>query len=341
MKVLVLGGTAFLGRHLVEAALDRGHEVTMLNRGQTNPDLFPGVERLAGDRNGDLSALRGREWDACVDPSAYLPRQVRAAAEYLAGRIGHYTFISSISVYPLDQADKAETAPVIPLTDPDSENVDKEYGALKAVCEGVAREVYGAERVFISRSGLIVGPWDPTNRFTFWPVRIARGGDVLAPSGPDYQVQFIHARDQADFIVEAAERGTSGTFNVTGPSSPMPLGRLFEACRSVARSDARFTWVPDEFLQEHEVGPWMELPLWLPPPMGNLHNAPIGRALAAGLRFRPVEQTVAETLAWARSRAGAPAPVDSTGRVRAQAGLDPEKERALLAAWHAGAAAGE
>jgi 2'-hydroxyisoflavone reductase len=333
LKVLVLGGTAFLGRHVVEAALERGHEVTMLNRGQTNPDLFPDVERLQGDRNGDLSALRGREWDACVDPSAYYPRQVRATAEVLAGRIGHYTFISSISVYPLDQADKSETAPLIPLEDPNSEDVNKDYGALKAACERVAVDAFGAGNVLNARSGLIVGPWDPTNRFTYWPVRIARGGEVLAPSGPDYRVQYIHARDEADFVLHGAENGTAGTMNVTGPEPAMTLGRLFEAGRSVARSDATFTWVSDEFLQEKQIGPWMELPLWIPPPLGDLHNAPIERALAAGLKFRPVEQTVAETLAWARTQHGAPAPVDSTGRVRPQGGLDPQKERAVLDAW--------
>jgi len=313
--------------------MERGHEVTMFNRGQTNAELFPRVERLRGDRNSDLSALRGREWDFCVDPSAYYPRQVRAMAEALSGRIGHYTFISSISVYPLDQADKSETAPVVHLEDPNSEDVNKDYGALKAVCEQVATEAYGEGHVLNSRSGLIVGPWDPTNRFTYWPVRIAKGGEVLAPSGPDYRVQYIHARDEADFIVESAERGIAGTFNVTGPEPPMTLARLFDACRSIARSNATFTWVPDGFLQEKEVGAWMEMPLWIPAPLGDLHSAPIERALAAGLRFRPVELTVAETLAWARSQKGAPAPVDSSGRVRARAGLDPDKERAVLDAW--------
>ena len=320
---------------MVEAALERGHQVTLLNRGRTNPELFPTVERLAGDRNGDLSALARGEWDACVDPSAYFPRQVRATAEVLHGRVGHYTLISSISVYPLDQADKSEDAPTIPLEDPASEDVDRDYGALKAACERAAVEAYGAVRVLNSRSGLIVGPWDPTNRFTYWPVRIARGGEVVAPSGPDYRVQFIHARDQAEWILDCAERGVAGTFNCTGPEPALTLGRLFDACRLVARSDATFTWVPDEFLLQEKVGPWMEMPLWIPAPLGDLHNAPIERAVAAGLRFRPVEQTVAETLAWARTQEGVAAPTDFAGRTRPRAGLDPAKEEALLAAWHA------
>ena len=335
LRVLVLGGTGFLGRHVIEAALERGHRVTMLNRGRTNPDLFPGVERLAGDRNGDLSALAGREWDACVDPSAYFPRQVRATGALLAGRIGHYTFISSCSVYPITQADKSETAPTIPLEDPASENVDRDYGALKAAGERVAIEIYGEDRVLNSRSGLIVGPWDPTNRFTYWPVRIAEGGEVLAPSGPDYPVQFVHAREQADWVLDCAEHGVAGTFNCAGPEPPLTLGRLFEVCRAVARSDATFTWVPDDFLLEQKVGPWMEMPLWIPPAMGSLNDVPVDRAVAAGLRFRPLEQTVAETLAWARAQAGRPAPTDFAGRERPRAGLDPAKERAVLAAWHA------
>lgn len=307
----------------------------MLNRGRTNPGLYPDVERRTGDRNGDLSALAEGEWDACVDPSAYFPRQVRATAEILRGRIGHYAFVSSCSVYPLTQADKSEDAPVIPLEDATSENVDRDYGALKAACERVAIEAYGADRVLNSRSGLIVGPWDPTHRFTYWPTRIALGGEVLAPSGPDYGVQFIHARDQADWILDCAERGVAGTFNCAGPEPPLPLGRLLEACRAVARSDATFTWVPDQFLIEQNVGPWVEMPLWIPPGLGSLNDVPVGRAVAAGLRFRPVEQTVAETLAWARSQVGAPAPTDFAGRERPRAGLDPAKERAVLAAWHA------
>ncbi len=321
----------------MQAALERGHEVTLFNRGQSNPDLFPGVERLRGDRNGDLSVLRGREWEAAFDPSAYFPRQVRATAEVLKDHIAHYTFVSSISVYPVPQKDKSETAPVIPLEDPSSEDVAKDYGALKAACEQVLIDILGAERVVASRSGLIVGPWDPTNRFTYWLTRVARGGEVLAPAGPDYRIQYIHARDQADFLIEGAERGLSGVFNVTGV--PVTMGRFLETVRGVCRSDASFTWAPDAFLLEQEVGPWQELPLWIPSGAGALNDAPVERALAAGLRFRPLEQTVAETLEWARSNAGLPPPPAPPGVPRRLAGLDPEKEERVLAAWHARAGA--
>ncbi len=334
LRLLVLGGTAFLGRHVVEAALGRGYEVTIFNRGQTKPRLFPGVERLIGDRNGDLSALRGRKWEVCVDPSAYLPRQVRASAEILKDAVEHYAFISSGSVYPLD-CPKSEDSPVLPLEDPDSEDVTRDYGPLKAVCERIAVEAFGEGRVLNVRSGLIVGPWDPTNRFTFWPLRVARGGEVLAPSSPDYPLQFIDARDQAEWILDCAERGLSGTFNCTGPEEPLTLGDFLDACREVAGSDATFTWVRDDFLLQHEVGPWNEMPLWLPPGEGTLLDMPIQRAIAEGLTFRPVEQTLADTLAWAQSQERAHTPEDSTGRVRSYGGIDPDKERRVLDAWHA------
>ena len=335
MRVLVLGGTAFLGRHYVEAALERGHQVTLFNRGQTNPELFPEVERLQGDRNQDLAPLRGREWDAVFDPSAFVPRQVRTLLEALAGRAGHYTFVSSISVYPLDQTDKAETAPVIELEDPATEAVAESYGGLKALCERTADELLPG-RVVNVRAGLIVGPHDPTNRFTYWPERVARGGEVLAPGRPDARVQFIHARDIADWALGMAERGGAGTFNVTGPEPPADMRRVLETCVAVSRSGATLTWVSEEFLVEREVGPWMEMPLWIPGHMGDLHNAPIERALAEGLRFRPLAQTVAETLAWERARVPDSTPqVDAGGRVRQRGGMAPERERELLAAWHA------
>jgi len=333
LKVLVLGGTAFLGRHYVEAALEQGHEVTLFNRGQTNPELFPEVERLRGDRNQDLSALRGREWDAVFDPSAFVPRHVRTVLNELGGRIGHYTFISSGSVYPLQQEDKSETAPVIQLDDPSTEAVTENYGGLKALCEGAAGELLPG-RVLNVRAGLIVGPHDPTNRFTYWPERVARGGEVLAPGSPAAQVQFIHARDLADWTLEMAERGGAGTFNATGSEPPMTMGRVLETCLAVSRSGATLTWATEDFLLAREVGPWMEMPLWIPPGMGDLSYVPIDRALAEGLRFRPLEQTVAETLAWERTREPGAPQVDAGGRIRQRGGMAAEREQELLAAWH-------
>ncbi len=317
----------------MEAALEGGHEVTLFNRGQTHPELFPDVERLQGDRNADLSALRGRDWDAVFDPSAFVPRHVRTVLEALNGRIGHYAFVSSISVYPISQADKSETAPVIQLDDPATEDVSANYGGLKALCEQAAEELLPG-RVLAIRAGLIVGPHDPTNRFTYWPERIARGGEVLAPGRPDAPVQFIHARDIADWALEMAARGGTGTFNVTGPEPPATMGQVLETCLAVSRSGAELTWVPEEFLVERQVGPWMEMPLWLPAGAGDL-RAPIQRAGAEGLRFRPLAQTVAETLAWERGRQPEPPQLDAGGRVRQRAGMTPEREQELLAAWHA------
>ena len=329
----MLGGTVFLGRHLVEAALQRGHEVTLLNRGRTNPDLFPEAEHLVGDRDEDLSALHGRSWDAAVDTSGYLPRQVRAVTELLSDSLAHYAFVSSLSVYPLGQLDKAEHAPVVELEDEATEDVEQHYGGLKALCERAA-EATMPGRVLNVRSGLIVGPHDPTNRFTYWVTRLARGGEVLAPGDPDLQVQFIDARDQAAWILDMAERGATGTFNVVGPEERFSFGALLERCHAVAGSAVRLTWVEEEFLREHGVAPWTELPLWLPAEIAEVWAVPIGHALAAGLRFRPVEGTIADTLAWAREQRAAGGAGGGTRTFLEPAGLAPEREVELLRLWH-------
>jgi 2'-hydroxyisoflavone reductase len=335
MRLLVLGGTVFLGRHVVEAAIARGHQVTMFNRGQTRPELFPEVERITGDRNGDLSELRGRTWDVVFDPSAFVPRQVRSMAAALADSVGHYTFVSSISVYPVEQPDKSETAPLAMIEDPDSEDVTAGYGALKALSEAALEEAL-AGRLLNVRAGLLVGPHDPSNRFTYWPVRMARGGEVLAPGDPDAPAQFIDARDLAEWVLDQAGRLGTGTYNVTG--APLPLRQVLEVCREVSGSSARMSWVDGAFLQEQGVGPWLEMPLWLPASVGSL-VAPTDRALAAGLRVRPLVETVRDTLDWAR---GEPVPsqqVDAGGRVRPLGGLAPEKEAEILEAWHSRAPA--
>ena len=327
MKLLILGGTVFLGRHLVEAAQQRGHEITLFNRGQHNPELFPDVEKLRGDRNDDLSALRGRRWDAVIDTCGYVPRVVRQSAQLLAGQVEHYTFVSSISVYAeFSQPHVDETAPVGTLADPTVEQVTGEtYGPLKALCEQAAEEAMPG-RVFTVRPGLIVGPHDPTDRFTYWPVRVAAGGAVLAPSRPDFPIEFTDVRDLAEWMVRMAEARKAGVYNASGPSTPATLGGLLETSRTVSGSDARLVWVSEGFLQAQGVQPWSDLPLWVgdDPSMAGFSRFDASKAMADGLTFRAIEETVRATLAWAQSR-----PAGHQWR----AGLSPERERNLLAAW--------
>jgi 2'-hydroxyisoflavone reductase len=329
MRLLILGGTVFLGRHLVEAALARRHAVTIFTRGQRNPDLYPEVEKLRGDRDGDLAALEGRTWDAAIDTSGYVPRIVRASAELLAANVGHYTFISSLSVYGDTRTPGMdESTPIAELTEPGSEEVQKHYGPLKALSEQAAEAAMPGCTLSI-RAGLIVGRYDPTDRFTYWPRRVARGGDVLAPGRPDRFVQFIDARDLAEWTIAMAERGVAGVFNATGRHDTTTMAGLLEACKEVAGSDAGFVWVPDEFLEEQGAGPWMELPLWIPETnaeMAGFLRASSEKAIAEGLTFRPLSDTVRDTLAWDRTR-----PPDTEYR----AGMKHEREAAILEAWRA------
>jgi 2'-hydroxyisoflavone reductase len=294
VKLLLLGGPRFLGRAVADACLERGHELTFFNRGKTNPGLYPDVERLVGDRAGDLSALAGREWDAVVDTSGYLPRDVRASAEAL-GDSGFYCFVSSVSVYadfarPIDEA-----SPVAQLGDlPDDEITEETYGPLKALCEDAARAVFG-DRAAIVRPGLIVGPHDPTGRFTYWPHRVARGGEVLAPAPAEEPTQIVDVRDLGDWIASLCERRVGGVFNAAHRG--VARGELLETCRSVTGVDADITWVDPDFLVEQGVGQWMELPLWIHDPDATYFDrVDVGRALAAGLTFRPLAETVRATL---------------------------------------------
>jgi 2'-hydroxyisoflavone reductase len=328
VKLLLLGGTVFLGRHIVEAALGRGHEVTLFNRGQKNPGLFPQLEQLRGNRDGDLTALQGRRWDAVIDPSGYVPRIVRASALLLADAVEHYTFISSISVYAgFATLGMDESAPVGRLEDETVEDVSRFYGPLKALCERAAERAMPG-RVLNLRPGLIVGPHDPSDRFTYWPVRVAKGGEVLTPGSPEHLTQIIDVRDLAEWTVCMVEERTTGVYNATGPDDELTMGRLLDACRAVSSSDARCVWVSEQFLLDAGITPWTELPLWVP---DNEENAGFSRvdcrkAFAAGLAFRPLADTVRATLAWDATR-----PVDAPRRN----GLKPEREAELLEAWRA------
>lgn len=314
MRLLVLGGTRFLGRAVVEAALADGHEVTLFNRGRTNPELFPGVGRIVGDRTGDLSDLGGRSWDAVIDVACYFPADVRRSVRALAGT-GRYVFVSSISVYADVSLPPAENEAVIELA-PGAETDDgaETYGGRKAACERVVAEAFG-DRALVVRPGLIVGPYDPTGRFTYWPHRVAAGGEVLAPGSPRDLVQFIDVRDLGEWLVRASAAGLGGTFNATG--EPVPFGELLEECRRVSSSDADFTWLASERVLAEGVEPWLGLPLWLPgEEYAGLQRTPVERAKAAGLAFRPLRDTIAATLAEAERVHGV--------------GLTAERERELL-----------
>src|SRR5262245_12989297 len=301
MRLLILGGTHFLGRHLATEALAHGHRVSLFHRGKTGADLFPEAEHIVGDRDGDLAVLSGREWDAVIDTSGYVPRIARASAEQLAGAVGHYTFISTISVYPgfPETPHISESSPVGKLDDPTLEEVTGEsYGPLKALCEQAVQAVF-PDHALVVRPGLIVGPYDPTDRFTYWPHRVARGGEMLAPGHADFAVQFIDARDLAAWTLTMTEQGQTGTFNATGPDHPLTMGEVLEAAKRESGSDARFTWVPDAFLAEAGAEGWSEVPLWVSEAEApGLSNVNCAKAYAAGLGFRPVAETVRDTLTW-------------------------------------------
>lgn len=324
MRALILGGTSFVGRHLVLAARAAGMDVTLFNRGRTNPGLFADLERLQGDRDGALDMLRGGRWDAVIDVNGYLPRLVGATVEVLADEIEHYTFVSSLSVYGAAGAEGLdERAPLATLKEDTEEVTGDTYGPLKASCEAFVRDRMG-HRALIVRPGLVVGPHDPTERFVRWVRRAADGGEILAPGDPDQPVPFIDARDLADWTVRMVVELASGTYNAVGHARPMTMRDLLETCVQIAGAGAHLTWVPEDFLQRHEVSPWVDMPLWLGTEARWLADARNDKARAAGLTFRPLEDTVRATLGW-----------DSARLDRATAGLPVEREREVLAAWHA------
>jgi 2'-hydroxyisoflavone reductase len=322
VKLLVLGGTRFLGRHLVDAAQARGHQTTLFNRGRTAPALFAGVEQLRGERDGDLEPLRGRCWDAVVDTCGYLPRVVRRSAQALRDGVGRYLFVSSISVYADASApgqDEHAARSRLPATE--CEDLANHYGALKAACEDEVQATF-AERAILLRPGLIVGPFDPTGRFTYWVRRVARGGAVLAPPSPDYPVQFIDARDLAGWMLDLLEQGRSGAFNASGPAEPLAFGAFLDRCRSALGAQAQFVWPDASFLDRHGVAAWTDLPLYAGEDGRGLNAVCLERALAAGLRLRPLAQTCIDTARWAGD---VPLPEG--------VGLEAPHEAALIGAW--------
>ncbi|HAV78602.1 MAG TPA: epimerase [Anaerolineae bacterium] len=330
MNILIIGGTRFLGRHLVNSAIARSHIVTLFNRGKSDPNLFPHVETILGDREHDLERLIDRKWDAVIDTCGYVPRIVSKSGVGLKSSVGQYVFISSISAYDDSIFKKIgidESDPVGRLEDETVEEITGgTYGPLKGLCEKIILDLYG-DHGLVVRPGLIVGPNDPTDRFTYWPVRFAKGGNVLAPEKPEVPVQIIDVRDLSDFIIKLIEDESSGIYNATGPGHELTLGAMLDACNQVGESDANIQWASVEFLKENNVQEWSDMPVWVPDNEENqgFSRVDISKGIKAGMKFRPLEETVRDTLAWAITR-----PADHEWR----AGLRSEREQELLRLLH-------
>jgi 2'-hydroxyisoflavone reductase len=336
LRLLILGGTGFLGPATVEEALKRGHTMTLFNRGKTNPDLFGELERLKGDRQDNIDALKGRRWDAVIDTSAYVPSHVEATASLLADNVRHYVLISSVSVYADHSVPNAdETAPVVELTDEVVATMKTireslaHYGGMKARCERAA-ETAMPGRVTNIRPGLIVGPRDPSDRFTYWPVRIAEGGEVLAPGDGTDPVQFIDVRDLAEWIIHCIEGTITGVFNAISPAGRFTMAEMLHGIKGAFTTDSRFTWVEAEFLESAEISAWRHMPVWIPAAgeTAGFHLVNTEKAAAAGLEFRPLADTARDTVAWHNEAR----PADyEFGR---RAGISRQREAEVLKAWH-------
>ena len=350
LNILILGGTGFTGPEQVEYAIARGHKVTLLNRNKTRPDFFKGkVEQLIGDLNGDMSALKGKKFDVVIDNPTTLPYWVRNVAQYMEGNTDHYVFISTISVYPdnskpgADESDGLSPMPegLDPYTN-DMKLAGPNYGALKTFSEKEV-EKHDPGHNTLLRPGLIVGPLDRSDRFTYWPYRIDQGGEVLAPGTPNDPVQFIDARDIAEFTVRMAENKTTGIYNTTGPNPPTTIGQMLEGIRTAIGSNATFTWVPADFLREQKVRGWAgpnSVPVWLSPtgPTAGFMRRSISKAVSKGLTFRPLAVTAKDTLAWNKTRPQAE--LDALAAGKGGAGLSREREKEVLDAWKAKAKSG-
>ncbi len=332
LKILFLGGTGFIGPHQVEYAVARGHAVTLFNRGKRNPQLFPDLDRRQGDREtNDYAALADGAWDAVIDNSAHKPRWIAQAAAALRGRVGQYLFISSTGVYyPYTRDGIDENGTLATTDDPEPPAITGDnFGGLKVLCEQETLRQFPGRGTVI-RPHLIVGPGDGSDRFTYWPDRIARGGEILAPGNPDDPVQWIDARDLAAFCVGVLEEGLAGVYNAAGPYSRCSVAELVHGIRATVSNQLSFTWADRVFLAEHGVGGWMDLTVWIPPEGGYTGMCTIDnrKAVAAGLTFRPLADTARDTLAWWQLQT-------DERREKRRAGLAAEREREILAAWHA------
>ncbi len=330
-RILVLGGTGFIGPHMVREALRRGHTVELFNRGRTNDDLFPVLRTYIGDRNGELDALAGGRWDVVIDNSGYVPRHVAASARLLADATSHYIFISSISAYASFASPLDEDAPLGKLVDESVEEVTNEtYGPLKALCEQRAAEEFGADRLAVLRPTYICGPGDRTDRYTYWPVRTMRGGDMLWPGKPSDEIQVIDVRDLANFVIDVAEQRIDGIYNTVTPPGSFTMGELLEDALAVTAADMTPHWVDYEFLEEQGATGGNQLPIWVPPTpdLAWVAKASGERAYAKGLRNRPTRETARDTIRWWLT-------LPAERRDALRAGLAPDREAVLLAAWRA------
>ena len=337
LRILVLGGTGFIGPKVVEYALARGHTITLFNRGRTNTHLFPEVEKLKGDRDGDLVSLQGKEWDGVIDNSGYIPRHIRDSAELLRNQVGRYLFTSSVAAYASFEKPGIDVDhPGGTLADPTREDFSMvTYGPFKILGENTVKEIYG-NRATVVRPGYVVGPGDTSDRWTYWPVRVDRGGEMIAPGTPEDPIQIIDVRDLAGWMVRLLENDTAGTFNGVGPQEPIPFGRMLEIAREVSGADTQFTWVEPEFLLEHELA----FPVWGAPEVAkgaphaplptrnNIHLVSNQRSVASGLTYTDVTATTRDTLAWWKT-------LPEERRANARAFVDPNREAEVLAAWHA------
>jgi 2'-hydroxyisoflavone reductase len=335
LRILILGGTGFTGPFMVHYAIRRGHKVTVFNRGKTHPGELPeGVEQLLGDRNGKLDALKGREWDAVIDVPTSLPVWVRDAAAILKGNVGRYVFISTVSVYADTNHGYDETGPTAKYEGPDpyKETIEamkasgfKTYGPLKALSEQEALKAFPGKALVV-RPGLIVGPRDETDRFTYWPVRIDRGGEVLTPGDPADPVQIIDGRDMAEWAIRMVEKGESGTYNAVGPDKPLTIGAMLEGVKGALNSKATFTWASADFLEKQKVEAWSDMPVWTGSESGMARTSN-KRAVEKGLTFRSLAETSRDTLAWFKQQT-------PERQAKLKSGLTPEREKGVLEAWH-------
>lgn len=333
LRILILGGTGFIGPHQVEYAQSRGHTITLFNRGKTNPGLFPKVEKLIGDRNAPdgYAALKGRTWDVVIDNPVQVPRWVREAGAVLAPNVGQYVFVSTLSTYKTRAKigmTELDTDMLNTPAAPDATEQSATYGERKVRGEMDARETFGENKTLIVRPGLIVGPGDLTDRFSYWPIRVEQGGEMLAPGTPEDPVAFVDQRDLSEFIVRLCEQRAMGTYNVVGQGTTM--ADMLYGCKAVTTSDARFTWVDADFIAEKKLRPYADLPVWMPP-RGNSAGwarMDVSKAVKAGLTYRPLADTARDTLAFYHAQS-------PERQAALKAGLAPDREKQVLAEWHA------